>query len=342
MGRDGRKVPRVLKLDARERTYVLPVDYDLSHVRVDPGYRLLAEISISAPESWLQALSRDPDPVLALRAARALMGLGTLRAQGIVREALASHPFYGLRGALAAEIASPGTETACEVLVAALKRETDPRARKDIAAALGAFRRKEAADALLELLTEPTKSWHLRGAALLSLGQTRDPRARDILVAELSRDSWSDWLRQQALKGLAELKDPSLMPLLLENTGPSGSDKRRAAAATAIGALAGEHRDLRKAAVDCLSKLAQSGPFPAQMAAIAALGGLQDPAALPALGIVHRTAPDGRTRRAAFEASAKITRGKGSDEAIAALRQRLDALSEENTKLKQRIERLER
>jgi hypothetical protein len=87
--------------------------------------------------------------------------------------------------------------------------------------------------------------------------------------------------------------------------------------------------------------LVESG-FRSQLGAIAALGQLRDEKALGALGQTHRTAADGRTRRQAYEAMVRISKGRTTDEGLGSLRRRLDELAEENHKLRARVDRLER
>jgi aminopeptidase N len=340
--REGKTKTVDLQLDARERTYVVPLEGPLKLVRVDPGYRLLAEIKLSAPDDWLEQLALDACPVLALRAVRALLAQGSPRAMGGVRRALAQHPFYGVRAQTASELAATATESARTTLIEALQSESEPRARRGIAAALGNFRHPAAAEALLVLLQEELPTWQLHGAALLALGQTRDPRAVDALTRQLALPSWADWVRQHALKGLAETEDPAVHERIVAHSRAAFSDRCRAGAAAALARLADGVPDLRKPVVERLVEMVAEPGFHSQLAAIGALGRLQDPRAESALSRAHRTAPDGRTRRAAFEALAWLRKGRTTDEGLASLRRRLDSVVEDNAKLRERIDRLER
>ena len=81
--------------------------------------------------------------------------------------------------------------------------------------------------------------------------------------------------------------------------------------------------------------------FRAQLHAMTALSRLGSADALPALGRVHRTAPDGRKRRMAYEAMVRIRRGKGGQDELALLRRRVEQLAEENGKMRERLDRLE-
>jgi aminopeptidase N len=351
VGEDGTERVVDLRVTERERTFVLPVDEPVAYVRVDPAYRVLAGIELHAPDAWLVALTRDRCPVLALRAVKALLRDGSARGRDSVEQALAEHAFWGLRAAIAGEL---GRARHLDPLIGALPSEADPRVRRAIAGALGEFAANPpsegaaagvtAADALIALLEEDLPTWHLEGAALLALGKTRDPRAREILGRRLApgATSWGETVRQRALEGLAETRDPEVLELLVTHTGPDRIDRVRAAAAGALGALGDWAPDLRRTVVEHLSEVARGAGFRAQLAAIAALGRMQDPLGEPALRQIHRTAADGRTRRGAYEALARIGRGRTTDEGLATVRRRVEALDDAHARLRERIDRLER
>jgi HEAT repeat protein len=226
--------------------------------------------------------------------------------------------------------------------VVALSAEPDPRTRRAIATAIGTFRRPEAADALVALLSEDLPTWQLEGAALHALGHTRDPRAREVIEARCDRPSWADWIRQRALEALAETEDPAVFEVLVAHTRAPHADRTRGAAATAIGRLADAVEEVRRPGVERLIELSIETGFRAQLLAIAALGRIRDPKAEAALSRIHQTAPDGRTRRSAYEALVQVRRGRTTEQGLTALRRRLDGLQEENVRLRERIDRLER
>ncbi len=344
---DGVRRSLVLDVTERERTFVLPVSSPVRAVRVDPGYRLLAELSLKGPEAWLVALLADECPVLALRAGKGLLADGSRKGRDAVAAAAASHPFPHVRGGLCRDLAPHLTpDEAVRFLAARLASEAEPRARRAIASALGKFRHPSvgpaAGDALIALLNEPLPTWQLESAALVALGQTRDPRAAAVLRGALPKDSWSDQVRTGAIQGMAETEEPSVLEDLLACSRSRFTDRVRAASAAALGRLADACDEVRTRAVERLVEMVQEPGFRTQLSSIAALGRLRDERALPVLGRVHRTAPDGRTRRSAYEASAQIRKGKGAEEAVTRLRRRLDELAEENAKLRGRVDRLER
>ncbi len=340
VGTDGAVSPVTLPVEERERTWALPVDA-VSHVRVDPGYRVLAEITLKGPESWLTPLLSDACPVLAVRAAKALLDEGSLTAVAAVREAARAHPFDKVRGALYGQLAERGGTADRGVLVAAVIDDPSPRARKAAATGLGAFRDEVAADALLAALDDGPATWQLHAALLHALGKTRDPRAKAALSSHLGVDSWGDSVRQRALLGLAATQDADVFDALIQAT-TTGSGRSRVAASQALATLTERHHTLRGAAVERLVAMLKEPGFRAQLGAISALGTLADPRAEGPLGRVHRTAPDGRTRRMAYEALVKVRRGKEPAAGIEALQRRLEELAEANRELRERLDKLER
>ena len=165
-----------LRIDDAVRTYVLPASAG-AHVRVDPGYRVLAEVSLEGPDTWLCTLLSDEDPVLVKRAAKALLARDSRRGRAAVLEALGTHPHWAVRASIARLLGSHGSQAVCTRLVERLAEESEPRARRGVVDALGRLRGyPEAVDALVAVLQEPEfPTWQLEAAAVVALAKTRDP-----------------------------------------------------------------------------------------------------------------------------------------------------------------------
>jgi len=337
---DGRTTPFTLPIAERERTWALPVS-DVAHIRVDPGYRVLAEITLKGPSTWLTPLLADPCPVLAVRAATALLDDGSVPALDAVRRGAKEHAFGPARGAMVKLLAKRRTASDRNVAADVLANDPSPRARRLAAEALGGFQDTMAADAVLTALAGDLPTWQLHGALLVALGQTRDPRAIEALKQHLDTPSWVDLVRQRALSGLGHTRDVGVLSLLLEAS-EGGTPRSRSAAANAMVALVKHHPAKVTVVRERLESMLATGGFRIRNAAIAALGALKDPESLAALGRVHKTDPDGRTRRMAYEAMVKVRKGREPGDAVGALQQRLDKLAEENADLRDRLDRLER
>ncbi len=335
---------RVVDLPVRERdrSWAIPVDGEVTTVRVDPGYRVLAAIQISGPTPWLEALAMDACPVLALRANKALISKGTSRAVAIATRALSEHPFHGVRASIASGLGKRGGTESRDALLAALDSDTDPRSTRAIVEALGTFRDAAVASALIAELSEEQDTWHLRGALLKSLGATRDPRAVDVIRQHIDEPSWGEVIAQRGVAGLAASEDPAVLDDIRVRTTAAYPERVQAAAAVALASLGDKVESVRKQARERLCEMVHEPGFRARLSAVSALGRLKDPGATATLNKVHRSDPDGRIRRSAFEALRTIRKGRTSDAGLASLRSRIDELAEQNDTLRKRLDKLDR
>ena len=179
---DGNTSRTTVRIDARERTVVLPGASSVRTVRVDPGFRVLASIELSGPREWLEALVMDDCPVLSVRAGKALHESGHPHGIEAVRNAARKHSSRFVREALMEIIGKRGGDAAEAFLIETLKAESDPRVRRAAADALGSFRGEAVADALREVIHSDPETPHLLGSALKSLGGTREEGVEDTIV----------------------------------------------------------------------------------------------------------------------------------------------------------------
>ncbi len=332
-----------LPVQERERSWAIPVDGDIATVRVDPAFRVLGTIKLSGPGPWLEQLLGDACPVVAVRAARGLLEKGSASGFDAVVHALREHPWHGVRSTIARALGSRGGDDSRDALLAALSAEPDPRTVRGIVEGLGQFREEVVATRLLEQLNgdEPA-TWQLWGSLLTSLGKTRDPRAVEALSANLDVQGWGSLVQQRALTGLAATEDPAALPILLERSKTSHPPRLRAAAAAALSVLGDKVESTRTAVVERLCEMVREPGFRPRLASVAALGRVRDSRASAVLTQVHRSDPDGRIRRGAFESLRKIRKGRTTEAGLATMRGRLESLAEENHKLRSRIDKLER
>ena len=341
IGDDGVIAAIDLPVRERERTWALPVTGAVRAVRVDPGFRVLADLTLDAPQPWLLRLAGDTCPVVAARAVRALATRGTPAAWDGVVGALATHPHWGVRAEAAAALGRRGGERARDVLIEAILGETEPRARAAVATALGGFVSGEAADALITA-SRRTSTWTEQGTILHAIGRTRDPRAVLVLDGALGPRGWADALIQRVLAGLGATEELRVLPTLLAHARPDRAERVAAGAAAALGTLGAAVEEARRPCREALEQVLLHGRYRARTAAAQALGRIKDPAACGALEQAWRTDPDGRVRRLAWEALQATRAGRTSDEAVGALRAKVDALAAENDRLRARVDRLEK
>ncbi len=338
---DGDRRTIVLPVGQRSRAWAIPVARSVRTVRVDPGFGLLATIQIDAPLGWLEELAGDDCPVLAVRAVASLMRNGSPKALASVVETLRTHPFWGVRGRAAKQLAKLGTRGARDELCGRLLEERDPRVQLEIAEGLALFRDEVAANALLTALQRTPPTHHVKGALLFALGKTRDSRAISTIRAQMDEDSWGEVVRQRALQGLAATEDPEVLETLLSYSSAYWGGRVNMAAARALGQLGDRVESVRSLCLERLLEMALEGEFRARLTALSALGELRDPRALDVLTQVYTSAPVGRLRRMAYEARVKVQQGRLGQEGLQPLRTRLDVLEDENRRLRVRVDKLE-
>ena len=335
---DGRSVD--LRVRDAQHNFVVPCD-EPSSVRVDPGFRVCAKLAIKAPRGWHERNLDDVCPVVRIRAIQSLSAEASPAAVNALVRALQDADWTVAQEA-AKELGKRRGDVARDALLAYLERSEHDRARVAVVRALAAFRGDEAVESrLLAMAVEGDVGLFSEGEAGLSLGRMRSAHARQACDALLGRESWGSTLRARALAGLGGTRDPAVLPTVLSFSEDSHPARVRAAAAVALGQLADEVPDVRLAAVDRLCELARCGSFRVELNAMSALARARDPRALGVLSDIHRCAPDGRTRRTAYEAIAQIRTGRGSEEHLAGLRGSVEKLEEQNQLLKARIEKLE-
>ncbi|MCB9779507.1 MAG: M1 family metallopeptidase [Alphaproteobacteria bacterium] len=337
-----------LRLTERSHGFALPMAEAPDRVEVDPRFRVLADLTVKAPRDWLIAsLRHDRGVVGRIRAARALAEDGSPQAIGALCAALAAESFWGVRAELAALLGKHGGEAARKALLAALD-DVEGRVRRSVVEALSTLRHPDVARALLGRARDGDPHLFAEAAALSALGGMVAGGAVGVVTPDaalaalrdgLGRTSWGQLLQTSALAGLAATRDEGVLGDLLAHTDDSYPERVRAAAAAGLGSLAGQLDSVRRPAVDRLMELAREDNWRVRFTALSALGGARDPRARGVLHHVHATALEGRLRRTAWEADARLA-GSVKDPA-AELRRQVETLRKQEQKLRDRVDALE-
>ena len=306
-------------------------------VRFDPGNWILKTLNFKkdAPE-LIEQLRADEDVTGRVRAAGALGKLATLPAVEALARAAREDAFWGVRAEAAKALGEARTPAARAALIDLLNVE-HPKVRRAVVEALGEFRAADAAEALRGLLERGDPSYFVEAEAAKALGKTRQSRAFEAIVAALDRPSWNEVIRQHVLEGLGELKDERGLAVALDWTAYGRPSQARVAAVAALEKLGKEKDD----AVDRLIDLLDDPWFGVRVRAARALGALKAERAASALQRLADRDLDGRAVRTARVALRDIRTAGSRDAETRRLRDRLDALEQENRDLKERLERLE-
>jgi len=324
----------------RERVWAVPAPGDVEIIRVDPAFSVLCAMKISGPVPWLVELVKDEAPVLAARAAVALDAKGTRAATEALFDALSNHPWHGVRSTVAALLGGRGGAAARAELMVRLKEEPDPRVVESVADALGHFRGDQAASALREAIgTDPNA--HVLGALLRALGRTREDGGCELIEAHMDTPSWADLVTRRALAGLALSRSPRATEIAVRYTQTRHEDRVRAAACLALGVIGDLMPSQRRACRERLEQVLIGPGFRCHLSSLASLAKIGDPLSGPVLRRIHASAPDGRIRRAAYEAKVAIDRGRTAEEGLSGVRERLAKLEADNAELRERLGKLE-
>jgi aminopeptidase N len=310
-------------------------------VRFDPGAFILADVTYEFGESFAAAtLAGDPNIAARIYAVRELVKDGSAHARAALDAAFANDPSWGVLEQAAKALGKTHAPWAQRLLVKWLEHD-HPKVRRAVAAALGAFKGAETADALLPLARKDP-SYFVQAAALHALGRTRDHRAFDVLSAALEHASWNGTVESGAARGLAELADSRATELLIEATQPGKDESLRRAALGALARIGHLVESDRSRIVEAVCDRLDDPMFLVQRSAIIAAEDLSDPRFLGVLDRLSASGFDGRIRRDAAEAAIRIRESQKVPTQVTALRTDLDALREEQRKLQEQIEAISR
>jgi aminopeptidase N len=339
----GRKRPRVFPVEVTEaeHTFVFPLPEKPDLCRFDPGNRVLKELEFEKSTAELRLQLRDDDDIAGRQhAAKALGEKGGREAIEALGDALAHDRFWGVQAAAAKALGAARSAAAREVLLQNI-RVRHPKARRAVVAALGEFRGEDGVFEALKPLAARDRSWFVEAEAHRSAGKLRVEGAFDLLVQGMERPSFRQVIRQACIDGFVELRDERAFEHLLAAANYGAPPQSRAAAANALGRLGVFFEAQRPSVGDSLTELLHDPDFRVRMAAAAALRTLKDPSKAAALDAMASRELDGRSVRAAREAAIALRKGAETTEEVKALRDDFEKIKDENSRLRDRVEKLE-
>ena len=331
-----------VEITRREHTFHFPCAESPSLVLFDPEGDVLASVEVDQPSAAHRlTLSSELPVITRIRAAKQLAEDPSSDSLTALEVAV-STSFWGVAAQAAKALGSTRHPRAREALVRALETVEHPKARRAVAAALGSFRHDvEAGAALTRVLENGDPSYFVEAAAAEALGGTRVPGARETLERALeTKDAWAETVRIGCVKGLAALGTPDVLPTLL-SWGAYGRHMRlRVAVASAL-ATVGRRMTAREPVLEALGDYLAERDFRMVMASIAALRALGDERGIALLGQAPVAHPDGRVRRSARVAAARLRKNAERTTEVARLADDVEAMRDITAKLLSRIERLE-
>ena len=340
-----------LRLHEKEQSFYFPLANKPDFVSFDVGNYFLKTVNLEYPIPELKAqLKHDSDPISRIYAATALAKKGGLEAVTALTETLLQDPFWGVRVEAAKQLGNIKLNQAGIALIQGLQDE-NARVRRATAEALSEIKNAECYEALKIALEIGDVSYYVEAAIARSLGailggNLKEKTAEVIELLKrvlVERAGWNEVVRSGAIGGLSQMKTvPIAAEIIQEYTKLGIPQPLRLAAIRALGEVScGQSVDKVEVILEQLTVISQENFFLTQVAVVTALSKMETPKAIPLLQSLAQRTPDGRVRRLAEEAVAKVEKKLAPDKVIQELRDQLEKLKQENQEINSRLTKLE-
>lgn len=335
-----------IDLQRAKETIILPCTTAPTWVVVDPVGNLPSEWQEEGGTDELIARLNDVR-VGAYGRARAAVVLAKRHptpalVAGLTSAASDGQPELVRSEAIAALGAVRGSDARAALLTLATTVK-EPRLRRAVAKALGAFRDDAQVAERLEALATAETSQLTAGELLAARGATEYPGATPVLRAWLKRDSWNQRLRAAVLRGLgASGEAPAIDDALGVLADDSQVDAVLGAAAAAAAQLGARHLPARDRVRRAIERRLEHPSLAVRSSAARALGTLGDARARGAVGTALDREPFGNVRRVYREVLDQLGKAAAVTTATAELSKRLDDLEKAKKATELRLEALEK
>jgi aminopeptidase N len=332
----GKAETTLTDITSKDQSVVVPLKARPLYISVDPDFEVMKTMEFTRPrEMMIAQLASDTVPGK-VQAAKGLGKDASLDAVEALKKAVTGDPFWGVQVEAARALGEAGNESSMKALIECLA-VSHPKARKAVVAALGQFKREEAAVALMALFEKGDPSYLVEGECLRSLGKTKSAKALEFITKGLERPSWQEVIKVGGIDGLAGLGDPKAIPLLIEKTKLGSLFKVRETATAALGKVGRDSQEV----IDRLTDLLGDYWFRVRSAAAGALAELKASDSVGAISKAAEKELDGRVRRVMRESVLRLRSNRSADDELRRLGDELDKLRTENRLLRERMDKLE-
>ncbi len=340
-----------LRINQPEQSFYFPLENKPDFISFDVGNNFLKTVTLNYPVAELKKqLQSDPDPISRIYAAGALGKKGGLEAVKALAKSLTDDSFWGVRVEVAKKLGKIKLNQGFEALEAGLK-DKDARVRRAVIDALSNFKTVASYETLAQCLHQGDPSYYTEAAVARNLGdmvsgnlKDKQPEAIALLKSILEqRAGWNEVVRGGAIAGLSKMKtSAAAVDIILEYTKPGTPQPLRLTSIRCLGTIStGQTPEKLGEILEQLEAIAGESFFLTQVAVVGALGQMQTAEAITILNGLADQTPDGRVRRRAEEAVAKVQKNLGADKAVKEVRQELDRLKQANQDLTSRLAKLE-
>jgi len=300
-------IDRVVTVKEKAEDFYFPLEAQPESVRLDPNLTVLAQINFRPPAAMLAAQLADKTDLLGrFMAVEQYQEKRDHDAVSKLKEALNNDPFWALRIAASKALRAMHTDEAFEALMASQK-QSNARVRRQVVADVTSFYRPEAFEQAQNVL-KTEKNPDIIGTALSALAPI-GTNARPTLIQYLNSDSWRQHLADTAITTMRAQNDPFYIDPLQEALQRRRKELSGRTIAVGLSALANLARDQdnKDAVRQFIASFVNDPRQNVKLAALNALGSLQDDRALP---ILERfaTAQKNTPERTAAERSIEMIR----------------------------------
>jgi aminopeptidase N len=340
-----------LRIHQPEQSFYFPLEKKPDFISFDVNNNFLKTVTLQYPVAELkQQLKHDPDPISRIYAASALAKKGGLETIKALAQSLTDDPFWGVRLEVAKNLGNIKLNQAFDALKTGLKDE-DSRVRRAVIMALSNFKTTASYETVANCLNQGDSSYYTEAAAAQSLGgmvsgNLKDKQSEAIALLKTileQRAGWNEVVRSGAIAGLGKMKTSAdAVDIILEYSKPDIPQALRLSSIRCLGTIStGQTPEKLGEILEQLEAIAGESFFLTQVAVVGSLGQMQTAQAISILDDLAAQTPDGRVRRRAEEAVAKVQKNLGADKAVKELQTELEQLKQANQDLTSRLTKLE-
>lgn len=332
---------KIVLVNKKSEDFYIPMAEAPDTVRIDPDLSILAKINFNTPVKMVyKQLEDKSDPIGRLLAAKHLERKNDDTTIKKLKDCLNNDSFFGARIIAAKSLRKIHSQEAYIALQNSLQQE-DARVRNAVLDSLGYFYNKKTADILLQCI-ETEKNPVIISTALKGLGPYHQPGIQEALEKFLNQKSFKNMVAIAAVKTIRAQDDPKYIQPLKEALKTREADFARHGFETAISSLAYICRNEKQKdeVREYLAKFLTSKKRSNIVAAISALGKLEDPKSISLLKTFEGAKKDSPERLAANSAIFQLRSVNKTHDNLSDLRDEILELKEEQKKLKKEIKKL--
>jgi aminopeptidase N len=332
----GETLIRRVEVSKREETFHFSLPERPRWVCFDPRDWVLKKLtSHKSKQEWLAQLAEDEHVMCRVRAVHALAEMTKDGdAEAALVRAARDDPFWAVRGEAAEALSKFRGDDVRATLLRLARDDPKSDVRRAAVESLGRFSEGEIAKALREVIRKDP-SYETVAAALRSLVKVDKDGCRRDLTAALQRASHHEVIGRAAADGLADVGDAKVLKRLLAILGSDEPIGRRAAVLGAVAKLGEGRAEVTEALAPYLDDPRRWVYRPA----IEALGATGDPAAIDVL-LKRRDVETSRSTQRMIDKAVEKLRERTVP--VEEIRRQVDELKQENRRLRERVEKLER